>query len=168
MNQSLIFNTLMATSTMNKGTPVITKKLQSTTGIIANAEYLNNRRADMPGTIWGWLPGHGGDVWVIQHEHGDAVYFTEEFEPTANSHQPTANSQQPTANSQQPTANSQRDTITVYFDGLAMSVWRAVSEPLNLKNGQILLNEKHFWEVLRANASFGISICEHEISKNNN
>ena len=51
--------------------------------------------------------------------------------------------------------------ITVTFRGQMMSVYRAVADKLDLKNGQVIRDEKHFWEILAANASFGISLSEH-------
>ncbi len=59
-------------------------------------------------------------------------------------------------------------TIIVEYKGFWLSVWKAVAERLNLTNMQVIQTEAHFWEILRANASFGLSICEHEMQTNEN
>jgi len=60
------------------------------------------------------------------------------------------------------------NTITVIYRGNLLSVYRAVADSLKLKNGQTIHTESHFWEILRANASFGISLCESAMQTNPN
>jgi len=59
-------------------------------------------------------------------------------------------------------------TIIVIYNGSMMSVWETVAERLNLRNGQVIQTEAHFWEVLTANASFGLSICQHQMQTKDN
>jgi len=58
-------------------------------------------------------------------------------------------------------------TITVYFKGRGLLIYQAVAHQLNLKNGQAINSEHEFWAILRANASFGISMCEHQMQPKN-
>lgn len=56
-----------------------------------------------------------------------------------------------------------KNTITVIYEGQWLTVFKAVADALGLKDRQTVLTEKHFWEILHANASHGISLCEHEL-----
>lgn len=47
-------------------------KLESTDGMMIHAKHLNERRASTPGRLLDYVPGHGGDVWFVEHE-GAAV-----------------------------------------------------------------------------------------------
>ena len=60
------------------------------------------------------------------------------------------------------------ETIVVVYEGSWMSVWKCVAERLQLTDMQVIQTESHFWEILSANASFGLSICEHEMQTNEN
>lgn len=52
-----------------------------TRGMLIRQEYLDARRPSMGGTIRGWVPGHGGDVyWVQNDDGGKAAYGFWEFE----------------------------------------------------------------------------------------
>jgi len=65
------------------GTRVVThERLESTGGMLIKRQHLDARRANQPGVIKGWVPGHGGDVYWVQHD-GDgpaAAYCFTEFE----------------------------------------------------------------------------------------
>lgn len=57
-------------------------KLFSTAGFIVAQRCLDARRANAEGTIGGYVPGHGGDVWFVAHDDGSVgAYSTDEFEP---------------------------------------------------------------------------------------
>ena len=60
------------------------------------------------------------------------------------------------------------NTIFVVYNGQNLSVYRAVAACLNLKNGQEIRTEAHFWEILGANASHGISLCESQVKQKSN
>lgn len=57
-------------------------KLQETTGWFVNPEYLSVRKAGITGVVSDHVPGHGGDVWWIEHDNSTVVgaYGLEEFE----------------------------------------------------------------------------------------
>lgn len=54
--------------------------LGSTEGMFVPLSLLNNRKGDEEGVIQGPVPGHGGDVYLVKHSHGDAAYCFTEFE----------------------------------------------------------------------------------------
>jgi len=55
-------------------------RLGTTAGMIVHHSYLDARRAGQKGKLLTWVPGHGGDVWLIEHEGGQqAVYAYTEF-----------------------------------------------------------------------------------------
>lgn len=53
--------------------------------------------------------------------------------------------------------------ITVWYNRQALIVYAAVAESLKLKNGHRCRTEREFWEILSANTSHGIAICEHQL-----
>jgi hypothetical protein len=56
--------------------------LESTAGILVKPEYLQARKPDAEGTIKGWVGGHGGDVWWVEHKDGSiGAYCYSEFQP---------------------------------------------------------------------------------------
>jgi hypothetical protein len=56
--------------------------LESTAGILVKPEYLEARRPDTEGTVKKYIPGHGGDVWWVEHKDGSiAAYAFTEFQP---------------------------------------------------------------------------------------
>ena len=59
-------------------------------------------------------------------------------------------------------------TITVWYKQMPLFVFKAVADALGLSDGEALESEKKFWEVLGANASYGISLCEHKLQTNPN
>jgi hypothetical protein len=67
--------------------------LHGTGGFMISEEFIKNRKADTEGILWGYVPGHGGDVWWVVHQfdaNGEAVketascYGTREFTAIAN------------------------------------------------------------------------------------
>jgi len=71
----------------------IDKTLDSTAGMLIKEKYLNNRRANVEGILWGYVAGHGGDVWWVVHQFDDksapieatvGVYGIREFDAIAN------------------------------------------------------------------------------------
>jgi len=66
------------------GSKVVTHaELGSTAGMMVKHEYIAARRPSAKGTMRGWVPGHGGDVWWVEHEDGSvAAYCFDELEFT--------------------------------------------------------------------------------------
>lgn len=53
----------------------------ATRGMMISPKHLDVREAGVRGTVMGYVPGHGGDVWWVQHENGVvAAYCFDEFE----------------------------------------------------------------------------------------
>lgn len=67
---------------LNKGTRVKTHaELETITGMMISYKYLVLRRTNDGGIIRGPVPGHGGDVYWVEHYDGVvAVYCFTEFE----------------------------------------------------------------------------------------
>lgn len=70
---------------LGAGTKVITHEtLGSITGMLVKPQHLDARRPSTVGTIGGWVPGHGGDVYWVEHDtvagKPIAVYCFTEFE----------------------------------------------------------------------------------------
>ena len=54
--------------------------LETADGILVVKKHLDARRANCKGRLLNWVPGHGGDVWFVQHESDDiAAYSITEF-----------------------------------------------------------------------------------------
>ena len=69
---------------LEKGFPVRTHAaLESPVGMVVPPANLAARKAGAQGTIAGVVPGHGSDVYWVQHEAGEplAPYCYTEFEP---------------------------------------------------------------------------------------
>ncbi len=64
------------------GTKIITSiALHPTTGLMVKPKYLEARRPSTAGIIQGFVPGHGGDIYWVEHEDESiAVYGWMEFE----------------------------------------------------------------------------------------
>ena len=54
-------------------------------------------------------------------------------------------------------------TITVRYNESPLIVFATVAEKLGLRSGERILTEVRFWEVLGANAEYGIYLCEKEL-----
>ena len=63
------------------GLRVEVKKLGDTRGMLIQKEHLDIRKLGVKGTIVGYIPGHGGDLWWIRHDDGTVgAYVFDEFE----------------------------------------------------------------------------------------
>jgi hypothetical protein len=70
---------------LEHGTEVITHEVLGTTsGILVKNHHLDARKPSTLGVIRGWVAGHGGDIYWVQHgkDFGEdvAVYCWSEFE----------------------------------------------------------------------------------------
>lgn len=64
-----------------KGMYVNVFELKTIMGMFVTANLLTNRRLGS-GKVLFWIPGHGGDVWLIEHpDKTRAVYSTNEMVP---------------------------------------------------------------------------------------
>ncbi len=77
LQQQTFYNTFkeaqMDLSNVTPGLRVKTTKLGDTIGMLINEEHLYVRQVDIIGTVTGYVPGHGGDVWWVKHDGGKAV-----------------------------------------------------------------------------------------------
>lgn len=73
----------MDCNAVREGMRVRTTKLGDTLGMMINAKHILVRRAGVIGVVRSYVPGHGGDVWFVQHENSDEVgaYVFDEIEP---------------------------------------------------------------------------------------
>ncbi len=73
----------MNSNDVKNGLRVKTTKLGETKGMIIAPRHLTARREGVIGTLTGYVPGHGGDVWWLKHEDDGEVgaYCFDEFEP---------------------------------------------------------------------------------------
>jgi hypothetical protein len=55
----------------------------ATRGFLVAERHLRARRTNAVGVVMGYVPGHGGDVWWVQHHDDGTVgaYLDSEFEP---------------------------------------------------------------------------------------
>jgi hypothetical protein len=59
-------------------------KLDTTDGMLIAAHNLDARKPNTEGTVVGYVPGHGGDVWWVQHNDGVmAAYAFNEIQEVA-------------------------------------------------------------------------------------
>lgn len=72
----------MNTQDVRIGMRVKTKpSLGTIAGMVVRQRLFQNRTRNHQGTVLGWVPGHGGDVWVIEDRHGYlAVNSHDEFD----------------------------------------------------------------------------------------
>jgi hypothetical protein len=50
-------------------------------GFLVKGHHLECRKSSISGIIWGYVPGHGGDVYWVKHEDGTiGAYCFTEFE----------------------------------------------------------------------------------------
>jgi len=52
---------------------VKTTKLNDTEGMLINQKHLAVRRESVTGTVKSYVPGHGGDVWFVQHDNSEEI-----------------------------------------------------------------------------------------------
>lgn len=63
------------------GLRVKVTELGDTMGMSIKRGYLDVRAVGVKGTVVGYVPGHGGDVWWIKHDDGIVgAYAFDEFE----------------------------------------------------------------------------------------
>lgn len=48
-------------------------KLDDTQGMLIKLRHLECRKEGITGTVKGFVPGHGGDVWWVQHDGSEEV-----------------------------------------------------------------------------------------------
>lgn len=59
----------------------VTKLEDDITGMFVKKKYLDVRQVGIKGRITGYVPGHGGDIWWVEHDNGDVgAYIFTEFE----------------------------------------------------------------------------------------
>ncbi len=68
---------------VKSGIRVKTTALGDTKGMLIKEKHLEVRREGLTGTVKSYVPGHGGDVWFVQHDNSEEVgaYCFTEFEP---------------------------------------------------------------------------------------
>lgn len=73
----------MDCNAVQSGLRVKTTKLEGTEGMLIVPKHLVVRREGVIGTVKNWVPGHGGEVWFVQHDDSDEVgaYLFTELEP---------------------------------------------------------------------------------------
>ena len=59
-------------------------------------------------------------------------------------------------------------TITVWYNGNALSISSIVAADMGLRNGYRIKTEKEFWNILGKNSEFGILKCEAVLTANKN
>lgn len=70
----------MDANDVKPGLRVKTVKLQSADGMMIKPHHLSVRKEGVTGTVERYVPGHGGDVWFVQHDDSEdvgAYCFTE-------------------------------------------------------------------------------------------
>ena len=60
-----------------------------------------------------------------------------------------------------------KNTITVWFRGSGVLVSKAVAKSLKISDGYFIKSESEFWKILKANASYNMSLCEAKINIRN-
>ena len=55
-----------------------------TRGMLIKSEILSRRGVSKQGIVRGYVPGHGGDVWFVEHSEGIAAYCYDEIEIVKN------------------------------------------------------------------------------------
>lgn len=72
----------MNLNNVKAGLHVKVVKLGDTMGMMIKPKHLDVRKVGVTGTITGYVPGHGGDVWWVRHDGSDDVgaYVFDELE----------------------------------------------------------------------------------------
>lgn len=72
----------MNSNDVTPGIKVVVNKLETTEGMSIAQEILKMRTLTAQGIVKGHVPGHGGDVWFVEHGPGCvAAYCFTEIEP---------------------------------------------------------------------------------------
>jgi hypothetical protein len=58
---------------IKNGMRVKTTELGSAKGLTVKPRHLDCRKVGITGTVSGYVPGHGGDVWWVKHDESDEV-----------------------------------------------------------------------------------------------
>ncbi len=58
---------------VKQGLKVKVAKLDTTDGMMIAPHHLSCRSQGVTGTVKGYVPGHGGDVWFVEHDDSDDV-----------------------------------------------------------------------------------------------
>ncbi len=53
----------------------VERRLGSMEGWYIKKRVLARRTGGVRGTVWGHVPGHGGEVWWVQHTDGDMAPY---------------------------------------------------------------------------------------------
>lgn len=66
------------------GLKVKTLRLEDTKGMMIKPHHLDCRKSGITGSIVGYVPGHGGDVWWVRHDGDGSIgaYCFMELEAT--------------------------------------------------------------------------------------
>jgi hypothetical protein len=70
----------MKDSDVKTGMRVRVTTLNSTQGMLIHSKHLAIRQLGKEGTVEGYVPGHGGDVWWVRQDNGVAAYAFREIE----------------------------------------------------------------------------------------
>lgn len=72
----------MQDSAVESGLNVKITRLGSTLGMTIAERHLSVRKVGITGTVLNFVPGHGGDVWFVQHDKSEDIgaYVFNEFE----------------------------------------------------------------------------------------
>ena len=66
------------------GERVVVYRLGSTDGFLIHANNMANRKVGAVGTVTSYVPGHGGDVWFVEHDGGlVGAYCYDELRPVS-------------------------------------------------------------------------------------
>lgn len=71
----------MDVNEIKKGLKVKVVLDDGTQGMTIKPEILSRRGVGKVGVVQGYVPGHGGDVWFVEHNDGVAAYCFTEIEP---------------------------------------------------------------------------------------
>ena len=71
----------MKESDVETGMRIVVTDIKTTIGYNVAKAHIANRGLHARGTILGYIPGHGGEVFAVEHDAGPiAVYHHSEFE----------------------------------------------------------------------------------------
>lgn len=70
---------IMDCNDVKTGLRIRITNLGDTKGMLINSRHLDCRQKGITGTVDGYVPGHGGDVWFVKHDDGQvgAYSYTE-------------------------------------------------------------------------------------------
>jgi hypothetical protein len=63
----------MDVNAVQPGIRVRITTLETTKGMMIAPKHLSVRQAGLTGVVKTWVPGHGGDVWFVQHDGSEEV-----------------------------------------------------------------------------------------------